>query len=130
MSSAIDGPQQEGHTKMTDDDEFDDDESQDVNVNPMDDVYSDPTDHFIQAMFDEGERDRARLPNPDDCTEAGWYWFCDDHITHGNADSEAEARAILAAHVAYQRDFEDTNCEGLYVVDVGVARTHYINKQL
>lgn len=37
-----------------------------------------------------------------DCTNGGWFWYCDAHDTHGNADTEDEARAISAAHTAYK----------------------------
>jgi hypothetical protein len=32
------------------------------------------------------------------CTVNGWYWYCDVHDTHGNADSEAESWFVAAAH--------------------------------
>lgn len=34
------------------------------------------------------------------CSEtlSGWLWYCDSHDTHGNADSEDEARFIAQAH--------------------------------
>jgi hypothetical protein len=37
------------------------------------------------------------------CSDTGnaWLWYCDDHDTHGNADSEDEAHHVAAAHVAY-----------------------------
>ena len=35
------------------------------------------------------------------CTTSGWYWHCDTHDTHGNADNEQEARIVSRAHVKY-----------------------------
>jgi hypothetical protein len=32
------------------------------------------------------------------CTVAGWFWYCDVHDTHGNADSEAEAEYVATSH--------------------------------
>lgn len=37
-------------------------------------------------------------------TVTGWLWYCDEHDTHGNADSEAEAEAMAAAHVEFKTD--------------------------
>jgi hypothetical protein len=34
-------------------------------------------------------------------TVAGWLWYCDEHNTHGNADSEDEAAAMVDAHIRY-----------------------------
>jgi hypothetical protein len=34
-------------------------------------------------------------------TIAGWLWYCDEHGTHGNADSEDEAAAMVDVHVRY-----------------------------
>ncbi len=37
-------------------------------------------------------------------TIAGWLWYCDEHDTHGNADSEDEARRMADAHGDYFLD--------------------------
>jgi hypothetical protein len=34
-------------------------------------------------------------------TAAGWLWYCDEHNTHGNADSEDEAEHMADAHVEF-----------------------------
>jgi hypothetical protein len=34
-------------------------------------------------------------------TVQGWIYYCDEHETHGNADSENEGRHMAAAHVDY-----------------------------
>jgi hypothetical protein len=34
-------------------------------------------------------------------TVAGWLWYCDEHDTHGNADSEEEAEHCADAHSEY-----------------------------
>ena len=31
----------------------------------------------------------------------GWVWYCDEHQTHGNADSEEEAEHMSEAHVEF-----------------------------
>jgi hypothetical protein len=31
-------------------------------------------------------------------TVGGWLWYCDEHDTHGNADSYEEAEVVSAAH--------------------------------
>ena len=35
-------------------------------------------------------------------TTNAWLWYCDDHDTHGNADSHSEADAIAEAHMEFQ----------------------------
>lgn len=44
-----------------------------------------------------------------ECTQAGWFWYCDVHDTHGNADSKEEARFIADAHKDFMYDgpFDD-----------------------
>jgi hypothetical protein len=37
-------------------------------------------------------------------TMEGWLWCCDDHDSHGNADSEEEARFVANAHSAFFDD--------------------------
>ena len=34
-------------------------------------------------------------------TVAGWIYYCDEHDTHGNADTQDEADHMAAAHVGY-----------------------------
>jgi hypothetical protein len=34
-------------------------------------------------------------------TAAAWLYYCDQHDTHGNADTKAEADHMRAAHIAY-----------------------------
>ncbi len=54
------------------------------------------------------------------CTIAGWYWYCDECDTHGNADTEAEAWTIARAHEQFQSSVRlgDAECE-LCVFRVG-----------
>ena len=40
-------------------------------------------------------------------TVHGWIWYCDQHDTHGNSDSEAEAAYMLDAHAEF---FDDEEC--------------------
>ena len=37
----------------------------------------------------------------------GWLWYCDNHDTHGNADTEDEAEAYAEAHREYFQDEQD-----------------------
>lgn len=39
-------------------------------------------------------------------TVGGWLWHCDEHDTHGNADSDDEAWVVAGAHAAYYADDE------------------------
>lgn len=65
------------------------------------------------------------------CTLNGWVWYCDGHDTHGNADTEDEARHMAAAHQDYIAGIEDDedddsgdieiSCEGAMFV------AHYVN---
>lgn len=32
---------------------------------------------------------------------ARWFWHCDEHDVHGNADSEDEAHYVAAAHLEF-----------------------------
>ncbi len=34
-------------------------------------------------------------------TASGWLWYCDEHDTHGNANSEDEAELVGGAHSDY-----------------------------
>ncbi len=34
-------------------------------------------------------------------TDRGWLWYCDEHDTHGNADSQLEAEHMARAHTDY-----------------------------
>ena len=89
-----------------------------------DDVFTDPTDHFVLEIYG-GHSATSRAA---DCTgDAGWYWYCDDHDTHGTADDEAEARAMLEAHRNWFRHHrhDDGNCEGRYAFDVAAAAVAY-----
>jgi hypothetical protein len=40
-------------------------------------------------------------------TVQGWIYYCDEHDTHGNADSEDEARHMASAHTAYFLDHDE-----------------------
>lgn len=52
------------------------------------------------------------------CTTGGWYWYCDLHDTHGQADFEDEAEAVAAAHqewwAVHAVDPDDAECD--YVI--------------
>lgn len=39
-------------------------------------------------------------------TIGGWLWYCEEHDSHGNADSEDEAQALANAHAAHHADRE------------------------
>jgi hypothetical protein len=41
-------------------------------------------------------------------TVNGWLWYCDEHDTHGNADSMAEAEHMADAHSEFWED--QTTC--------------------
>lgn len=45
------------------------------------------------------------------CTDiaSGWLWHCDEHDTHGNAGSRAEAEWLADAHVAFHDDLEGSS---------------------
>jgi hypothetical protein len=45
------------------------------------------------------------------CTHAGWYWYCDVHETHGNADSWQEAELIAEAHLKYKSIAENIDVD-------------------
>jgi hypothetical protein len=56
-------------------------------------------------MFDHIDSYRGTAVTPEmivksigDCTVAGWIWYCDVHDSHGNADSEEEAKHMAMAH--------------------------------
>jgi len=40
-------------------------------------------------------------------TQAGWLWYCDEHDTHGNADTREEAETYASAHRDYFADEQD-----------------------
>ena len=40
-------------------------------------------------------------------TAVGWLWYCDEHDSHGNADSEDEARAVGRAHTSWHLGGKD-----------------------
>lgn len=42
-------------------------------------------------------------------TASGWLWHCDEHDTHGNADSREEAEWLADAHVAFHDDLEGSS---------------------
>ena len=65
------------------------------------------------------------MPN-DTCksTKAGWIWYCDEHDTHGNADSADEAEWIADSHTSFYvmamhnhaaREAEETGEEPYFV---------------
>lgn len=37
----------------------------------------------------------------------GWLWYCDEHDTHGNADSQEEAQHMADAHVDYHLELDE-----------------------
>jgi hypothetical protein len=63
-----------------------------------------------EALFRHGAR--ASCP----VTTHGWVWYCDEHVTHGNADSEDEAEVVGAAHETYY-GLNGEEC-ALYIVEV------------
>lgn len=45
-------------------------------------------------------------------TVNGWLWYCDEHDTQGNSDSQEEAEAMREAHIDFYLDDEDDDpCE-------------------
>jgi len=41
-------------------------------------------------------------------TLRGWLWYCHEHDSHGNADSEEEAEMVAGAHeMFWQTELED-----------------------
>lgn len=40
-------------------------------------------------------------PNACETTVAGWIWYCDNCVTHGNADSSEEADFMAKCHLMY-----------------------------
>ena len=49
-------------------------------------------------------------------TVEAWIWYCDIHDSHGNADSEEEAKAVAAAHRDFHQDETDDDDEGCDLV--------------
>lgn len=49
-------------------------------------------------------------------TTSGWLYYCDEHDTHGNADSEEEALHMADAHVDFFDSEEDGGDEPCQVV--------------
>ena len=45
--------------------------------------------------------------NIGNCTVGGWIWYCDVHDSHGNADSEDEAKYMAIAHEGFFDDGEE-----------------------
>jgi hypothetical protein len=46
------------------------------------------------------------------CTVGGWVWYCDEHDTHGNADTEDEAEYLADAHREFCADpYDLEGCE-------------------
>jgi hypothetical protein len=58
------------------------------------------------------------------CTVAGWYWYCDVHDTHGNADSKDEALHMAQAHSDWHYDDMDNpeECDGAVIEVAPVER--------
>lgn len=49
----------------------------------------------------------TEAPGPCASTVAGWVWYCDEHDTHGNADSKEEAEHVAAAHQNFSNDGDE-----------------------
>ncbi|HEX6516992.1 MAG TPA: hypothetical protein VF049_15610 [Nocardioidaceae bacterium] len=47
------------------------------------------------------------------CTDtiSGWLWYCDEHDTHGNADSRLEAETMADAHSDFFDEDGGERCE-------------------
>jgi hypothetical protein len=60
-------------------------------------------------------------------TQAGYTWYCDEHDTHGNADSEAEATWTGEAHREYFQ-FNKISSDGcdMYIIDVANNKTEIL----
>lgn len=73
------------------------------------------------------KKDRPPQRKSVGCTVAGWYWYCDVHDTHGNADSKAEAEFVSDAHRVYFQSFpveyEECDLSIIEVSPVGLAVT-------
>jgi hypothetical protein len=48
-------------------------------------------------------------------TVNGWMWYCDQHDTHGNADSEDEAHAVAGAHEDFMAEAADDDESGCVI---------------
>ena len=66
------------------------------------------------------EFDLKHLITPNACqtTLAGWIWYCDEHVSHGNADSAEEAEWVATSHNEFFGVPEGEMC-GIYLIDVG-----------
>ena len=40
-------------------------------------------------------------------TMVGWLWYCDEHDTHGNADTESEAEFLADTHTEHLAQGDD-----------------------
>ena len=69
-----------------------------ANIACMDDLYP-PTPLDVVAMEAV-------------CSESvnGWLWYCDQHDTHGNADSQDEVEHMADAHVEFFLEDGDDPC--------------------
>jgi hypothetical protein len=54
----------------------------------------------LTVINGEGQKEP---PPPDPPLNDTWIWYCDEHDTHGNADTEHEAVYMGCAHSNYWR---------------------------
>ena len=57
--------------------------------------------------------DNSAAENVCSDTTAGWLWYCDEHDTHGNADTEEEAQLLAGTHELFweaQQDEDEDPC--------------------
>jgi hypothetical protein len=78
---------------------------------PTSEPPHDDTELMLDFVFTQIARDSCAT------TVNGWLWFCDSHVTHGNADTKDEAEFMGAMHEEYMRMRKDYECDGaIYVV--------------
>lgn len=59
---------------------------------------------------------RAVINSVCDSTASGWLYYCDEHDTHGNADSREEAEWMADAHVSFYVDQEEGESDPCQVI--------------
>ena len=63
-------------------------------------------------------------------TFQGWIYYCDEHDTHGNADSKHEAQHMASAHTAYFLEHDEGQadpCEVFIFARTYETRRHQLD---
>lgn len=71
--------------------------------------------------------EQERVCTRDNPTVRGWLWYCHEHDSHGNADSQEEAEVVAGGHEMYwdalaDPDDEDDQCDVIVWQRVGHER--------